>query len=83
MESIKHPQREKGKYFLAPTYEVVETVAEERIWKFPIVDALRDAVRSRTPGALPPKTEEHPIVGLWHDVTRLVRRRVFGGRGGI
>jgi hypothetical protein len=52
----------------------------ERIWSYPIVNALRDTIRSRTPGALPAKSEEHPVIGLWHDVTRLARRKVFGGR---
>jgi len=54
---------------------------EKRIWTYPLVNALRDTVRARTPGTIPPKREEHPVIGLWHDATRLVRRRVLGGGG--
>jgi len=52
-----------------------------RIWDFPLVTSLRETLRARTPGELPPMREEHPVIGLVHDVQRLVRRRIFGGRG--
>jgi hypothetical protein len=55
-------------------------MAEGRIWNFPIVTALRERIRARTPGELPPIREEHPFMGLIHDVQRLARRKVFGGR---
>jgi hypothetical protein len=51
----------------------------ERIWIYPIVNTLRDTIRSRTPGTLPAKSDEHPVIGLWHDITRLARRKVLGG----
>jgi len=51
-----------------------------RVWSFPIINVVRENIRARTPGPLPAKGEEHPVIGLWHDVVRLVRRRVFGGR---
>jgi hypothetical protein len=51
----------------------------ERVWNFPIVTSLRETIRARTPGGAPPLTEDHPIVGLAHDVQRLIRRRIFGG----
>ena len=52
----------------------------ERIWDFPIMTSLRGRIRARTPGVLPEMREEHPVMGLIHDIQRLVRRRVFGGR---
>jgi len=52
----------------------------ERLWDFPILTMFRERVRARTLGELPVIREEHPLVGLMHDVQRLVRRRVFGGR---
>jgi hypothetical protein len=55
-------------------------VMAERIWGFPIVTTLRERIRARTPGVLPEMREEHPVVGLFHDIQRLVRRRAFGGR---
>jgi len=51
----------------------------ERLWDFPVVMTLRERVRARTPGEVPSIREEHPLMGLTHDVQRLVRRRVFGG----
>jgi len=51
------------------------------VWEWPIIKALREYIRSRTPGTLPPMREEHPLIGLIHDIQRLVRRRIFGGRG--
>jgi len=50
-----------------------------RLWDFPIVTSLRETIRARTPGVLPPIREEHPVIGLVHDIQRLVRRRVFRG----
>lgn len=52
-----------------------------RLWDWPLVTKLRERIRARTPGELPPMTTEHPIIGLWHDVQRWFRRKVFGGRG--
>ena len=52
----------------------------ERFWDFPIVTTFRERVRARTPGEFPAIREEHPFMGLFHDVQRLVRRTVFGGR---
>jgi len=48
----------------------------ERIWDFPVVTRLRERIRARTPGELPEMREEHPIVGLWHDIQRLVNNGV-------
>jgi hypothetical protein len=50
---------------------------DDRLWDYPIVTALRERIRARTPGTIPPMREEHPIIGLGHDITRWVRRRVF------
>mgnify|MGYP000279966576 CR=1 FL=1 len=50
------------------------------MWDWPIVTTLRKMIRDRTPGTLPPLTAEHPVIGLVHDIQRLVRRRIFGGR---
>ena len=52
----------------------------ERIWDFPNMTSLRERMRARTPGVLPEIRKEHPVMGLIHDVQRLVRRRIFGGR---
>lgn len=52
----------------------------ERIWDFPVITNIRERIRSRTPGEIPPMTGEHPIAGLVHDIQRFVRRRIFGGR---
>jgi len=52
----------------------------KRVWDYPVITALRERIRARTPGTVPPMTTEHPVIGLVHDVQRLVRRRVFGGR---
>ena len=52
----------------------------DRIWDWPIVTALREMIRARTPGTLPPMRTEHPVIGLVHDIQRLIRRRIFGGR---
>jgi len=51
----------------------------ERLWDFPIVTSLREAIRARTPESFPSMKPEHPLMGLIHDVQRLARRRVFGG----
>jgi len=53
----------------------------KRLWDYPLVTRLRERIRKRTPGTLPPMREEHPVIGLLHDVQRLLRRRIFGGRG--
>ena len=50
------------------------------IWSYPIITALRKRIRTRTLGKLPPMTTQHPVIGLIHDIQRLVRRRVLGGR---
>ena len=52
----------------------------ERLWDFPIVNRLRERLRDRTPSELPAIKAEHPFMGLIHDVQRLARRKVFGGR---
>lgn len=49
----------------------------ERFWDYPIVMSLRERIRARTPGDIPPIREEHPVIGLWHDTTRWVRRKMF------
>jgi len=49
-----------------------------RIWDYPVINAVRDVVRKHTPGEIPPKKEEHPIIGLLHDIQRFVRRRFLG-----
>jgi len=55
-------------------------MSEERLWSYPIITRLRERIRARTPGELPPMTTKHPVIGLIHDVQRLFRRKVFGGR---
>ena len=56
-------------------------MSEKRVWSYPIITRLRERIRARTPGELPPMTTKHPVVGLLHDIQRLLRRRIFGGRG--
>lgn len=52
----------------------------ERLWDFPVLTSTRERIRKMTSGSLPPMKQEHPVAGLWHDIQRLVRRRVFGGQ---
>ena len=51
------------------------------LWDYPMVTRVRERIRARTPGQIPPMSGRHPVVGLVHDVQRLFRRKVFGGRG--
>jgi len=48
-----------------------------RYWDYPLVTSLREKVRARTPGTIPPMREDHPVIGLWHDITRWARRKIF------
>ena len=50
-------------------------MGEERIVER-IIKRVREEIRRRTPGEVPVMRNEHPVIGLVHDIQRLVRRRV-------